>query len=53
MKWLSHDENLFPTEGFLKVRGPSIELVFGVWKEYAIIFCFGLLDDLEELSCNL
>ena len=53
MYWLGHYENLFSTEGFLRVRGPSIELVCCVWEQNAIVFCFGLLDDLEELGSDL
>ena len=53
MQWLSHDENLLTTVGFLNVWGPSIELVRGVWKQDAAIFGLGLLDDLEKLGSDL
>ena len=49
VQWLSHDENLLTTEGFLIVWGPSIELVFGVWEQDTIVFGLSLLYDLEEL----
>ena len=53
MQGLSHDKDLLATEGFLCVRGPSIELVCGVWKQNTVIFCFGLLNYLKELRGNL
>ena len=53
VKWLSHYDNFFTTEGFLHVWCPSIELVFGVWEQDGIIFGFGLLNDLEELWSDL
>ena len=53
MEWLSHDENFLTTVGFLEVWSPSIEFVFGVWEQNTFVFCFGLLNDLEELRGDL
>ena len=49
---LGHYEYLFTTKGFLFVRGPSIELVCGVWEQNAFIFGLSLLYDLEKLRSN-
>ena len=53
MKGFSHNQNFLTFGGCLLIRSPSIELVCGVWEQNAIIFCFNLLDDLEELSSDL
>ena len=53
MEWFGHYDDLLTAEGFLYVRCPSIELVCCVWEQDAIIFGFGLLDDLEELDSDL
>ena len=53
MDGLSHDKYLLSTEGFLKVRGPSIELIFGIWEQNTVVFGFSLLDDLEKLRSYL
>ena len=53
MERLDHDEELLTTGVFLEVRSPSLENICGVWQQYAIVFGFGLLDDLEELGRDL
>ena len=53
MEWLSHNENFLTTESFLEVWSPSIELAFGVWEQNAFVFCFSLLNYLEELRGDL
>ena len=54
MQGLYHDGDFLATVVFFLIIGiPRTKDVFDVWEQNAIIFGFGLLDDLEELGSDL